>query len=157
MALTIVEPIRPYKPMLYGVAIRLLPGRDSGGTIWRDGYEVQRAPDSGGTPGTPIDIFATTRPLAAAGGVFVDQLSPTALYFHYRWRHVGPSVGAGAYSPYLKLAADYLSQAVLDQAVNNSSVYPLRPDAQMAGAGRSLLSMTTPFIPNAELDLWDYV
>jgi hypothetical protein len=125
VALILLDPIRPYKVIAYGTAFRLVPGKDASGTFWRYGFEVQRAPDSGGSPGTPIDIFSTDRPLPTSGGVFVDQLPPAATYYHYRWRHVGPGFAAGAYSSYIKRAADQLPQSVLDAAVNNENIYPI--------------------------------
>ncbi|HMG19415.1 MAG TPA: hypothetical protein VK573_11870, partial [Gemmatimonadales bacterium] len=125
MALILNDIIRPYKPIVYGTAFRLIPSRDANGVSWRYGYEVQRAPDSGGSPGTPVDIFVTDRPLSSSGGAFVDQLPPAATYYHYKWRQVGPGFSAGAYSAYIKRAADVLPQSVLDVAVNSENIYPL--------------------------------
>ena len=177
MALILNDIIRPYKPIVYGTAFRLIPSRDANGVSWRYGYEVQRAPDSGGSPGTPVDIFVTDRPLSSSGGAFVDQLPPAATYYHYRWRQVGPGFSAGAYSAYIKRAADQLPQSVLDVAVNSENIYPLEraqpfTDSKYAvvaaddagikadrtvgvdGAVRTLYTALTHLLPNGEFEVW---
>ena len=126
MALTLIEPLQPFfRSFAYGVALRLVPGKDASSTFWRYGFEVQRAPDSAGSPGTPEDIFRSTQPLPSAGGVFVDLLPSALTYYHYRWRHIGPGFNPGPYSAYVKRAADQVPQEILSAAINQPNVYPL--------------------------------
>jgi hypothetical protein len=128
MALITIDPIRPIRESTYGTAFRLIPSRDVNGITWRYGFEVQRAPDSGGSPGTPVTIYVTDLPLPSSGGIVADELPPAAAYYHYRWRQVGPAYSAGAYSTYLKRAADLLPASVLAVAVNTPGVTLYRGD-----------------------------
>jgi len=118
----------PFRVQLIGIALTLVPGRDAAtGRIWKGASEVQRAPDSGGSPGTWATLVDNLPPLPAAGAPFVDQTPATGARWHYRWRHKGPDVGEGAWSNSVSALPALIPKDVLAASINGgtASIYPL--------------------------------
>ena len=127
MSFTVVLP-DPTRVQVVGIAITLVPGRDASGRPWTSTSEVQRAPDSGGSPGTWATIADDVPALPPAGAPFVDQRPATTDRWHYRWRHKGPGFGLGNFSASVSALPDLIPKAVLNSAINvggRVSVYPI--------------------------------
>jgi hypothetical protein len=75
-------------PQSYGIGINMIPG-DPAFQV-----ELQRAPDSGGSPGAFATI--TTLPPMPAAMTYVDILPHDNAFRHYRWRHIGPGYDPSA-------------------------------------------------------------
>lgn len=180
MPFTLVLP-DPTRVQVVGIAITLVPGRDASGRPWTGTSEVQRAPDSGGSPGTWATIADDLPALPSAGAPFVDQRPATTDRWHYRWRHKGPGVGAGTLSSSVSALPDLIPKAVLDAAIHTGrqiSVYPLmrtepftddkyavvaadaagiKADRTVGvdGAVRTLYVALTHLLPNGEFEVWE--
>ena len=96
MALTF-ERLYPIETSLVGVGLIIVPPRDTTTNIpWTGGIEVERAPDSGGSPGTWV-LIATLDQVPPAGGRFIDDRPWTTSVWWYRYRPVRGGA-SGSYS-----------------------------------------------------------
>lgn len=99
MALTF-EQQRPVEMSTIGVGLILVPPRDATTNIpWTGGIEIERAPDSGGSPGTPVSI-AVLDHVPPAGGRYIDPRPWTTDVWWYRYRPVRAG-GVGTFGPYV--------------------------------------------------------
>jgi len=127
--MSIIQPFDPFRLRLTGIAFNLVPGREvATGRPWGGESEVQRAPDSGGSPGTWATLLDNLPPLPASGGIVVDPRPSTTDRWHYRWRHKGAGVDVGAWSTSWSALPDLVPKDVLLKAINAQAgvgVYPL--------------------------------
>lgn len=104
---------------LYGVAITLIPDDTS------LKFEVQRAPDSSGSPGT-WGTVAVVGPFPRSGGTYQDPRPYTGAVWWYRARHVGIGVDAGAWSSPVSSAPYSIRKEITDGwRGRGSPVYPI--------------------------------
>lgn len=140
-----------FQPELYGIGVQLIPGVPPTFQI-----ELQRAPDNGsGAPNVGAAVTIAQLPPVSGPTAYPDILPPDNAFRHYRWRHIGPGYDP---SPRWTPWARGMPVRLEGQAGDGGrlSLYPLNSRETLAGATRSLLSVTTQFIPNAELDVWEY-
>lgn len=125
-----------------GIALLVVPGRDTSGRPWGGTWEVQRAPDSAGSPdtGNAETVAQSLPPLPPAGGVFLDPRSLGSGRWHYRWRQTGPNVNPGAYSAWLSATPLTIPKDVAQAALNNTTVYPLVRGDKMSDGKYALLA-----------------
>jgi hypothetical protein len=133
---------------LWGVALKLIPG-GSGLFI-----EIQRAPDSSGSPGTPVTID-TVGPFAEGGGVYVDPRPKDGALWWYRARHTGQTVDPGTYTSWVSAIA-YSVRTDLVNAFAAGETYPLPRTAAVSGQVRTVYNSLTHLIPNGEFEVWEF-
>lgn len=139
------DPARPNNH--FGVALKLIPG----GAGLR--VDIQRAPDSSGSPGTPVTV-ETVGPFAEGGGVYIDPRPTDGATWWYRARHVGPTIDPGAYTGWVSSVAYSIRQEIID-AFETGQTYPLPRDVALSGQVRTVYNSLTWLIPNGELEVWE--
>jgi hypothetical protein len=120
------------QPEAHGIGLNLIPGDPPTFQV-----ELQRAPDSGGSPGTWATI-AQLPPVSAAM-VYIDLLPADNTYRHYRWRHVGPGYDPSpSWSVVVKAKPVRLEGAAAKGGL--ISFYPIRRDKPMTDGKYALMS-----------------
>lgn len=158
MALTYTEK-RAVELTQTGIAVTLVPTRDVDTKLSSTApVEIQRAPDSSGSPneGSAATIVKLP-PIEPGGTVYVDSLPRTTSRYHYRFRH---TLGAatGDWSSWIgPLEAVELTRETLAELRRGPGVAaPLSPAlAQIGGQGRTIIQALDRMVPNAEFDLWE--
>ena len=95
-----------------GVALGLYAGNEG------IPIEIQRAPDSGGSPGT----FVTIADVPGTTQVFVDPLPSDGAVRWYRARHVGSGLTVGAFTPNVSSAPSNIPPVVQRPPVPSASL-----------------------------------
>src|SRR5512146_1093865 len=123
MALPVDYPKVIDKTIAAGIVVTVVPGDPNFDLI------LQRAPQSAGVPGTPVDIGRI--PAAPRSGVFVlDPLPVDGTVYYYRARHVRTSWTDGPASPWSRpskaaaLASLPTSLVTLQPVIGDGSVSP---------------------------------
>jgi hypothetical protein len=177
MALTF-EQVLPVQTSVIGVGLVLVPPRDAVTNLpWAGAIELERAPDSGGSPGTPESI-AIIDHIPPAGGRYIDDRPSTTSVWWYRYRAVragatgtfgawvsmtpglfprGTRLGfqADAAAFYAGVRAEPLSDgkfAVLAASTDGTKV---DRTALVDGGVRTLYAQQTHLLPNGEFEVWE--
>lgn len=127
------NPDRLKRRTVLGILNRLVPGDP---TLE---VEVDRAPDSGGSPGTWATI-ARVGPFPQSGGYFFDHLPRNTSTLWYRARHVGPGVTSGAYTTPVSGTPRQFDDAELQAYLLATNVYPVIRTAPMSDGDFALVS-----------------
>lgn len=113
---------------IVGIALSLIPGDT---TLQ---FDVWRAPDASGSPGTFVEV-GQVGPFSQAGGIFLDQLPSSTAVWWYKVRHVGPTVDPGNFTTPISSTAYPIRKAIYDAWINGTNIYPLqRPRAWSDGS-----------------------
>lgn len=128
MALTFDTSRRPVSTDRPAVVVSLIPGYDfTTGLPSVDPVEVERAPDSGGAPGTPVSI-ARLGPLPARGIPFIDPRPLDGATWWYRYRHfTNDGAEFGDWTDWQSAIADVLP--IDSERLFENPVYPIARDA----------------------------
>lgn len=178
MALTFDAITIPTRLAMTGIAWRLMPGREASGIPWGYTSEVQRAPDSGGSPDVAnAETIAQLGPLPAAGGVFVDPRALASARWHYRWRHTGLGVDPGTWSSWKSALPALIPKDLFSVSFDQPTVHPIArgekmsdekyavaaassdglqvvKEGQIEGQVRTLYTALTHLLPNGEFEVW---
>lgn len=120
-----LDPERPAR-LIYGVGFWVTP------TDPQQPVDIERAPDSGGSPDTgAAETIVEQRVFSRRGGLVLDPLPGDNTFRHYRFRHAFPGATPGAWSAWVKARPDIFDEDL-------SSIYPLRREQPMADGGYAL-------------------
>jgi len=123
----------PTRVAMTGIVWRLTPGKDASGIPWGYSSEVQRAPDSGGSPDVGnAETIQYLNPLPASGGLVVDPRALSSGRWHYRWRHTGPGVDPGAWSSWKSATPALIPKDVFNVSFDKPSIHPILRSEKMS-------------------------
>lgn len=139
---------KPALPIRPGIALQIVPG-DTAYLV-----EVQRAPDSGGSPGTWVSILNNLQITSRSGEIFYDFLPVTGATWWYRARHVRLGATDGNWTASIAGVARDLGTGVPALV----TIYPLKrneplTDGDYALAAQDSGGVTTPgtiYVPDTD-------
>lgn len=109
-------------PLLrHGVVLRIVPGNAA------QDVEIDRAPDSGGSPGTFANIDRVTPP-AKSGFLYVDVRPFSTATWWYRARQVGVGINPGSYAASISTGVRRLDDEHLMSAIASEPTFARTED-----------------------------
>jgi hypothetical protein len=118
----------------YGVILRMVPGDQT------EEVEIERAPDSGGSPGSYAAV-ATVGPFPKSGGFYVDYRPKDGATWWYRARHAAGYnyANPGAYFTAVSAIARRITNADIAAQIRSTSPFTRTEDIKDSAVGTAQL------------------
>lgn len=124
--------------VVYGVLLRIVPGD------FRLQVEVQRAPDSSGSPDTANAVSVQyAGPFGRSGGLWADRRPNDGSTWHYRIRHVSKNKSPGDWSSWLSAVPYRLEPEELAAAATGADIYPIDRSIAMTDGNYTVPATTS--------------